>query len=280
MLKDLDESLRAMLADASLQQEFPELAASVVSFDRPSDGFAPGQSTVNLFLYEIRENLELRSNESSVVVTNGKASVQASPLRFDCNYLVTAWPTGAAGVTQAEHTLLGQALEVFARNPLIPQNFLKGRLATAEPVPPLRVAQSEPNRNMAEFWAAIGNRIHPALTLTATVAIAPPPRQAGPVVSSGDARIRDGVDPQGAIVSETFQIAGRVTQAGGAPVAKGTVRVSGGGPSAVTDAGGVYRLLGLTAGQALLEVVVAGAVVKQFTVKLPAVAAATFDIQV
>ena len=60
MLRDLSESLQALLTQPGLP---PELGSAVVSFDRPSDPFTPAQTTVNLFLFEVRENRELRNNE-------------------------------------------------------------------------------------------------------------------------------------------------------------------------------------------------------------------------
>jgi hypothetical protein len=36
---------------------------ALIAFDRANDGFKPAQTTVDLFLFDVRENVELRRNE-------------------------------------------------------------------------------------------------------------------------------------------------------------------------------------------------------------------------
>ena len=49
MIRDLSETLQAILDDAALEKSFPELAAAQIAFERPSDQFSPSQTTINLF---------------------------------------------------------------------------------------------------------------------------------------------------------------------------------------------------------------------------------------
>ena len=59
MIRDLSQTLAALLSTADLPEEVRE---AQVSFEHPIDTFNPSQPTVNLFLYELRENRELRTN--------------------------------------------------------------------------------------------------------------------------------------------------------------------------------------------------------------------------
>ena len=117
MISDLSQVLRKILEDS---RRFPELAEAQVSFERPSETFNPGQTTVNLFLYDIREHLELRSNEPSIEMRGGQAIIHNPPKRIACSYLVAAWPVGGAELPLQEHRLLSQVLQVFSAYPTIP----------------------------------------------------------------------------------------------------------------------------------------------------------------
>ena len=79
MLHDLDTTLKAILDDTSA----PKLVLDAdVSFDRPSDSYTPATTTINLFLYDMRENTELRSSEPIIESRNGVASIRRPPLRM------------------------------------------------------------------------------------------------------------------------------------------------------------------------------------------------------
>src|SRR5215468_5165355 len=94
MIRDLSTTLQAILSDASLAVPFPELHQALIAFDRPDDSFKPAQTTVDLFLFDVRENMELRSNERRVERRNGPAVINRAPMRVACTYLITAWPMG------------------------------------------------------------------------------------------------------------------------------------------------------------------------------------------
>jgi phage antirepressor YoqD-like protein len=59
MIRDLSQTLRAILTQPGLPAE---LAAAQIAFDRPTEQFNPSQTTVDLFLFDVQENKELRSN--------------------------------------------------------------------------------------------------------------------------------------------------------------------------------------------------------------------------
>jgi hypothetical protein len=120
MIRDLSLTLQALLDDPALATDFPELFAAQIVFDRPSDGFNPNVPTIDLFLFDVRENLELRSAEPLAVRSNRQFSLTQPPLRVACSYLVTAWAAGGGDLPLQEQRLLSQTLQVLARYPSIP----------------------------------------------------------------------------------------------------------------------------------------------------------------
>jgi hypothetical protein len=171
MIRDLDETLRAVLHDPAQMPMFPELAGADVLFDRPTDPYTPARSTINLFLYELRENTELRSNDPDIVIINGQAITHPAPMRLFCSYLVTAWPIGGAEPPLQEHRLLTQALRVLARYPTIPPIFLQGSLKAQQPPLPMVTLHPDSLKAMSEFWTSLGNRMKASLTVTVTISV-------------------------------------------------------------------------------------------------------------
>lgn len=171
MIRDLSETLQAILDDPTLGKSFPELAQAQVAFDRPSEQFNPSQTTIDVFLFDIRENLELRTNEPVVERRDGQAVIRRPPKRVDCSYLLTAWAAGGTGpnLVLLEHELLGQAMQVLSRHPTIPAEFLQGDLKAQSLPVPLAIGAGENIKDPADFWSALGNRLRPALVVTVTV---------------------------------------------------------------------------------------------------------------
>ena len=174
MFNDLDSTLTQVLNDAPVP-ELQDLRDADVSFETPDRTFTPAQSTVNLFLYEVRENRNLRDPRPIVERDSARNRFvrRQPPLRADCSYIVTTWGAGAAGPARvaAEHRLLGQALTWLSRFPTIPDAYLQGVLDAPGRIypPPAMAAQLDPNQNAGDFWAALGIAPRPAFYLTVTV---------------------------------------------------------------------------------------------------------------
>ncbi len=169
MIRDLSETLKAILEDDPALP--PELAAAEVSFDRPTDPFNINKTTINLFLYDVRENTELRSNEQIVERRNNQSIVHPAPLRLNCSYLVTAWPIGGSELALQEHRLLAQALRVFGQFPTIPAKYLKDSLVGQDPPLPMMALHPDALKNLSEFWTSVGNKLRASLTLTVTISV-------------------------------------------------------------------------------------------------------------
>ncbi|MDC0832588.1 DUF4255 domain-containing protein [Geitlerinema sp. CS-897] len=175
MLDDLDRTLEELLK-RSLP---PALAESVsISFATPDDQFPPSSVTLpalDLFLYDVRENRDLRTSERTIDrQSNGTAIASAPPVQVDCSYLVTAWASeNSTTQAQDEHLLLGEVMKVLLRYSTLPSALLQGSLANS-PLPILtRSLQAGQLQSLAEFWQALGGKPKTALNYTATIAIAP-----------------------------------------------------------------------------------------------------------
>ena len=231
MIRDLSETLRKILTQPGLPEP---LRSALIVFDRPAEPYNPGQTTVNLYLYDIRENTELRSNEPVIERLNGQAIVHPPPLRVACSYLVTAWPVGGAEPALQEQQLLSQALQLLSRYPTIPKEFLQGSLKGQEPSLPMVTAQADGLKNPAEFWTALGNRLRPSFTATASIAMeVVEPLPPAPVVITEHVRI-DG--------EQFFRIGGVVTDANGQPIPQAKVTLVELGFTAATNADGQYTI--------------------------------------
>jgi hypothetical protein len=195
MLDDLDKTLAELL-----KQELPSGVVSqvAISFAPPDDSFPPSSVSlpaIDLFLYDIRENRELRNREWEVERrSDGTGSRKRPPVRVDCSYLITAWSSDASSTpAYDEHMLLGEVLKVLLRYPAIPAATLQGSLREQEPSLPAVTIQPGQLQSMGEFWQALGGKAKAALNYTVTIAIEPfAPQETGPLVTDKLLKFRQG----------------------------------------------------------------------------------------
>ena len=238
MFQDLDDSLTEVLDDPAMKPAFNELFAADVSFETPDRTYTPGQTTVNLFLYEVKENRELRDN---VLVQHNDATeafrLARPPLRLDCAYVATAWSltNGPAKIAE-EHQLLGQAMQWLSRFGEVPEIHLRGSLIGAPYPALLHIAQSDPNRDAGDFWMAMGIPPRAAFYVMATIPMDLGLETEVPLVTSTFARYDHGASGPEEFVS----INGFVFDAAGNPVDEARVDLAPDGTTTTTDTGGRY----------------------------------------
>jgi Pvc16 N-terminal domain len=175
MLDDLDRTLEELLR-RELSPSFvsPEAPTPVtISFATPDQEFTRNVNlpTIDLFLYDVRENLELRNSNWTVNrQSNGTALKQRPPVRVDCSYLITVWAKEHSDV-RTEHRLLGEVMRVLLRYPKIPAVMMQGSLREQEPLPRALTLRPPQLQSLGEFWQAMGGRPKPALNYTVTIAV-------------------------------------------------------------------------------------------------------------
>ena len=194
MIKDLDETLRTLLL-RDLHTVLDRGSVPEISFETPDDQFPPQSvhlPAIDLFLYDVRENQELRSNEVYVQRgSDGTAIKTRAPTRIDFSYLITAWPKpGVPDPAEVEHNLLGVVMQVLLTYPTIPENVLQGDLRTQEPALPVSALQAGRLQSLGEFWQALGGKPKAALNYQITLSIAAFQQEQVPLVSDKTIKLR------------------------------------------------------------------------------------------
>lgn len=177
MIQDADDTLRELLV-----QKVPlDTRAIDVMFDMPSKEWSVGVSrpTVNLYLYDVRENHELRSNQRHLTRHGNAGTEQRAPVRVDLAYLITVWTADISD----EHQLLGRVLTALLRYPLLPEDVLKGSMQ-AQPLPVQAwIAQPERTPNPWDLWGHIDNSMKVGLSYVITASLEPYPAEEVQLVS-------------------------------------------------------------------------------------------------
>jgi hypothetical protein len=166
VISQIDEALRTLVRTEALDG-----AEVDVVLDAPTKDWAARRNapTVNLYLYDIREDLrrrergwsEERGPDGHVVAR------RPSPRFFKMSYLVTAWTQRP----EDEHQLLAALLRCFLRHDAMPDDLVAGSLAETGLEVPITVGLPPPeDRAFADVWSALGGELKPSLDV---VVIAP-----------------------------------------------------------------------------------------------------------
>lgn len=257
MIDDLSRTLEALLTRPGLP---PAISLAHISFDSPAPPFNPMHTTVNLFLFDVQENLELRSNEYKIARNGNQAIRQPAPPRVACSYLVTAWPVGGVGAPFTEQLLLSQVYTALAAFPIIPDDFLAGALkGHQEPLPPMVVARGDELRHNAEFWTALGGRLRAALRVTVTISIPVFEDETSFVVTAKSTRFAPGMGDAGQAAAElTVQIGGRVISNLGLALEGAVVDILDAGLRARTNSEGRFSFPLVPAGNRTFRAIATG----------------------
>lgn len=279
MFQDLDTALSNLLNDPAAPAD---VRNADVSFETPDKNFTPAAETLNLFLYELKENRELRDPEPIREIVAGVVVRRQPPMRTDCTYLVTAWANNLAGAARVagEHSLLGQTLVWLSRFATVPASFFAGGSLADPPFPPpTLVAQPKSDNTAGEFWSALGIPPRPAFHLTVTIALElglQTPE--GPPVVTKEITIRE-ISPAAPELAHFFEIGGTVTDAITTLAVEGAeVTLVETGATTVTDEQGHFRFSILEAGNYTLHVVAGGFAPQDKPVVVPGLVLNEYDV--
>lgn len=189
MIRDLDMTIRELLESRSVPGS--ELAGAEIVFDLPDATWRTGIGglTVNCYLYDLRENAELRTVEPlrHRSADGTRAARLRPPARIDCSYCITAWSTATSEPVLEEHRVLTQVLRILLKNPTIPADVLQGSLATQLAPYPTVIAAADGMRSQPDFWGALNQQLKPSLNYVVTLAMMldeePPDAAMAPVVT-------------------------------------------------------------------------------------------------
>jgi hypothetical protein len=188
---EVDEALRALV-----RAEVRGSGEVEVAFDAPTREWAARRNapTINLYLYDIREDLRRRERGLVNSYDDQGAIVERRhpPRHFKVTYLITAWTQRP----EDEHRLLSTLLYAFLRNESLPPELLTGRLAEIGLPVEVSVALPPPeDRSFADVWSALGGELKPSLDVVVTAPVDSGRRfPVGPPVESGlEVGLSDGV---------------------------------------------------------------------------------------
>ncbi len=223
MIHEVDEALRRLVREQALQGSDVE-----VVFDAPTKDWAARRNapTVNLYLYDLREDLRRRSRGLLNEYDERGTTVVARhrpPRYVKLSYLLTAWTQRP----EDEHRLLSSLLMCFLAHDSVPPTLLSGRIAELALPVPLTVALPPPeDRSFADVWTALGGELKPSLDIVvsapvdaaAVMAAAPPAREGLSVDmsdldnGSADDRVGHGTVPDSASEEGEARVAMRRTR--------------------------------------------------------------------
>ncbi|RAX01829.1 MULTISPECIES: DUF4255 domain-containing protein [unclassified Photorhabdus] len=133
-----------------------------IRFDLPEINSIQSEPTVSVFLYEIHEDLQLRSAESRRYnpATN---TLLPGWVNINCNYLITYWDASkpSSDSSSPDSQPNNQAAQVMTR---VLNALINNRQLTGIPGAYTRVIPQQENLNsLGNFWQSLGNR--PRLSL-------------------------------------------------------------------------------------------------------------------
>jgi hypothetical protein len=146
-----------------------------IIFDLPSSEKPPSDPTLSVFLYQISEDLQMRTGQARVASHDSNAqpyTIAPGWVNVCCNYIITYWD-----ITQTESISPGSfssapdnpSLKVMNQvvNALINNREIGGMPgAYARIIPP----KAELN-SLGNFWQALGNKPRLSLNLSVTVPV-------------------------------------------------------------------------------------------------------------
>lgn len=167
MLLDLNNTLKALLV-----RRVPLDPNEVeISFECPKREWSAKvlKPTVNLYLFDVREDRDLRQNAWQIDRgRNGPAGQRRAPIVIQVSYFITVWAREVAD----EHMLLWRVLAALMRELEIAPDLLHGQLR--ELGPPIRTTTAQADgvlRNPGEFWNALDNDLKPAVIFAASMTL-------------------------------------------------------------------------------------------------------------
>jgi hypothetical protein len=146
MIARVDAYLEAILGDALSDEKVN------VAFDSPPADVAASRATINLLLFDIREELDRRGGSDEDIYRDGRRAGKRAPTRYyRLRYLLTAQAKSA----REEHRILGEVVE---RLPVPPFGtvFTGDEGSAGEPVTVELALPSGAGPSITDVWSSLG----------------------------------------------------------------------------------------------------------------------------
>ena len=190
MIHDLDKTFESILREKG---QIPRSAIDI-EFEMPTSEWSArlNRPAINIWCFDVRENLKLRSMEKSPVGYNGTSGIRTlPPRRMDVTYLITAW----ANKPEDEHQLLWRVLATMKAVRYLQPEDCEGDLRFQSHNIPLTVADmSEPKANFTDLWSVVDNQMRLGFPVTATLELETDMGFEAPVVLSATVQVGQTLD--------------------------------------------------------------------------------------
>ncbi len=261
MIDDIDEALRQLLI-----RDLPIKNSEVdIAFNQPKREWSSRVSrpTLNLYLYDIRENAKLRQHTPIFEVErsdDGKlVSQRPRSIRIDLMYMITAWATDPGD----EHRLLSRSLMTFLRHRCLPDDLVPEAFAETGVMVPINVAQRDMFEKPSDLWGVMDNEMRPAYAMMLTVAFNPHVPVVSPSVRSAQVGLGQSERPASGEMSAAdgqarARIGGQLRGKNGKPFEGARMALLERGKDIVVRDDGVFVISNLPEGKYTLEITVPG----------------------
>jgi hypothetical protein len=253
MIELLDEALRQILID-ELNIRSGEID---IQYRQPNKDWSSRLSrpTINIFLYDIRENVKLRQHSPQYMEMGRVGSLvsqQLRPMQINVYYLITAW----ANEPEDEHRMLGRILMALYRHPYLTDQYRIGDLRDQPGRIEILAAQPELLNDATLFWSAMDNQMRAGIVCQVAMALDPHTPFDTPIVTDRGLGFSDERGIQDAGVAEFWVVRGQLN--GPTPLRRVRAILVEEDMTINVRYDGAFTIQGLPAGDYTLEVSLEG----------------------
>ncbi len=175
-----------------LREELPE-SDYQIDFDIPNKEWVSKISgtkpVINIYLYDIHENTQLRSNQWEIKKNKDGTYKKTPPdVRLDLYYVITVWSPATSEAVLEEHHIMSIIYSKLFEFTNIPRKYFQGDLKKVSPTPeiPITVASKDSfkEQGIGQFWSTLEQNWKPAVYLTVTVPVSIQKHIKGKLVST------------------------------------------------------------------------------------------------
>ena len=174
MISHIDATIENVLRDELPESEYE------ISFDIPNkewvNKISGTKPVINIYLYDVHENLQLRSNEWDIKKnTDGTYRKTPPDIRLDLYYVITVWSPATTDAVLEEHHIMSLIYAKLFEFSKIPRKYFTTELKRISPAPeiPISVASKDSfkEQGIGQFWSTLEQNWKPAVYLTVTAPI-------------------------------------------------------------------------------------------------------------
>lgn len=167
MIPEVDAALKELVSREVLQGSNVD-----ISFEAPTTEWAGKRQkpTLNLYLYDIREDLDRRrvQYEERRDAEGRVVERRQPPRKFKLSYLITAWTK----LPEDEHRVLAAALSTLLSFDALPAEVMPEALTAVGEAVRVTVGLPPPqDRAISDIWSALGGELKPSLDLVVTTPV-------------------------------------------------------------------------------------------------------------